>query len=40
VRIGNQVTIKQGGTFHEAAEASLAWISRQAWQPELPALRP
>jgi hypothetical protein len=30
VRIGNQVTIKQGGTFHEAAEALLAWVSRQA----------
>ena len=30
VRIGNHVTIKQAGTYHEAAEAMLAWVSRQA----------
>jgi hypothetical protein len=34
VRIGNQVTMKQGGTFHEAAEAMLAWVSRQAVSAE------
>lgn len=30
VRIGNQVTIRQGGTYQEAAEALLPWVSRQA----------
>ena len=30
VRIGNQVTIRQGWSFHEAAESSLVWVSRQA----------
>jgi hypothetical protein len=30
VRIGNRVTMKQGGTFHEAAEFLLGWVSRQA----------
>jgi hypothetical protein len=39
VRIGNQVTIRQGWSFHEAAESSLAWVSRQPWRPELPAPR-
>ncbi len=30
VRIGDQVTIRQGWSFHEAAESSLVWVSRQA----------
>ncbi len=30
VRIGNHVTLKQAGTYHEAAEAMLAWVSRRA----------
>jgi hypothetical protein len=30
VRIGNCVTIKQRGTFREAAEALLPWVSSRA----------
>ena len=30
VRIGNQVTIRQGWSYQEAAEALLPWVSRQA----------
>jgi len=29
VRIGNQVTIRQGLTFQDAATALLPWVSRQ-----------
>ena len=28
VRIGNHATIRQAGTYHEAAEAMLAWVGR------------
>ena len=28
VRIGNHVTVKQARTYHEAAEALLAWVGR------------
>ena len=30
IRIGNQVTVKQAATYHEAAEALLGWIGRLA----------
>ena len=30
VRIGNHVTIKQGGTYQEVAKGLLEWLSRQA----------
>jgi len=30
VRIGNRMTIKQGGTYGEAAEALLGWVGQQA----------
>jgi hypothetical protein len=30
VRIGNHVTVRQAGTYHDAAEAMLTWVSRQA----------
>jgi len=30
VRIGNRITIKQGRTFHDAAEALLEWVRCQA----------
>jgi hypothetical protein len=28
IRIGNQVTVKQAATYHEAAKAMLGWVSR------------
>jgi hypothetical protein len=30
VRIGNHVTVRQAGTYHEAAEALLVWAGRVA----------
>lgn len=30
IRIGNQVTVRQAATYHEAAEALLGWVGRLA----------